>query len=164
MSGRTTLTFLTGGHRFNYRVAGIVVRQNHVLVCREDDKDFTYLPGGRVELGETSEAALKREIGEELACEGKLGQLLFSVENFFDLDGERFHEISKYYGLTLPDDFPFEKGRPCLVTHDEGHVLTFDWVPLESSALERFNLLPEWIRQRLGDLPAQAEHLIMDER
>ncbi len=164
MNGQTTLSFLTGSHRFNYRVAGVALRNNHVLVCREDEQDFVLLPGGRVELGESSNIALRREVAEELKCSGEVGRLLFSVENFFDREGEQFHEVAKYYVLSLPDEFPFETDRPCFVTHDEGHVLTFSWVPIEAKALSRVNLLPLWMRVRFGDLPAHEEHLIVDER
>jgi 8-oxo-dGTP pyrophosphatase MutT (NUDIX family) len=164
MNQRHTLCLPFGDHLFNYRVAGVAIRNKHVLVCREDDKGFTLLPGGRVELGEPSDVALRREVREELRCEGELGGLLFSVENFFDLEGDRFHEMAKYYELALPADFPFKTDGPCMVTHDEGHILTFDWVPVEAEALWRVNLLPLWLRTRFGDLPTQAEHLVMDER
>ncbi len=164
MNSRQTLSFLTNKNRFNYRVAGVIIRDNHVLVCREDEDDFVLLPGGRVEFGEASDEALCREIEEELMCKGRVERLLFSAENFFEREGELYHEIAHYYAVTLPEEFPFATNGPSLVTHDEGHALTFDWVPVEAQALERFNLLPEWIRQRFTDLPAQAEHLIMDER
>ena len=164
MSSRHTLSFLNGTHRFNYRVAGVVIRDNHVLVCREDEDDFVLLPGGRVEFGEASDKALYREIEEELMCTARVERLLFSAENFFEREGEYYHEIAHYYAVTLPEEFPFEINGPCLVAHDEGHVLTFDWVPVEVQALERFNLLPKWIQQRFVDLPARAEHVIVDER
>ncbi len=164
MNKRRMLSFVSDHKRFNYRTAGVILRNRHVLVCREDDKDFTMLPGGRVELGEPSDIALKREILEELGCYGRVGRLVFSVENFFDLTGEQFHEIAKYYTVTLPDQFPFETDRPCMITHDEGHVLTFDWVPLQEDALAGVNLLPKWLRARFGDLPSQTEHLIVNER
>ncbi|MCF6326408.1 MAG: NUDIX hydrolase [Devosiaceae bacterium] len=163
MSERWTLSFLRGTNKFNYRVAAIIIRNNHVLVCREDDQDYVFLPGGRVEFGERSDMALVREVEEELGCKGKIGNLLFSVENFFDLEGENFHELAKYYKLTLPDDFPFEIQKPCLITHDEGHELSFYWVEIEEQALKAINLLPKWIRVRLGDLPERPQHLIIDE-
>lgn len=161
---RTMLSFLTGTHRFNYRVAGVALRDSHVLVCREDDEDFVMLPGGRVELGEPSEVALRREINEELQCTGQIDRLLFTVENFFARGGEQFHEIALYYAISLPDSFPFEIGRPSLITHDEGHVLTIDWVPAHDEVLTSLNLLPEWIRPRFGNLPNAPDHLIVDER
>lgn len=161
---RTMLSFLTGTHRFNYRVAGVAMRDNHVLVCREDDDDFVMLPGGRVELGETSEIALHREIGEELQCMGQIDRLLFTAENFFTRSGEQFHEIGLYYAITLPKNFPFETDRPSLTTHDEGHILTFEWVHAHEEVLTPLNLLPEWIRPRFANLPNIPDHLIVDER
>ncbi|MCF6302831.1 MAG: NUDIX domain-containing protein [Devosiaceae bacterium] len=164
MSNRWALSFLRGEDKFNYRVAGIVIRDGHVLVCREDDQDYVFLPGGRVEFGEVSEKALEREIDEELHCSGEVGNLLFSVENFFELSGEHFHELAKYYALELPVDFPFVTGKSCRTTFDEGHELTFYWVAVEGGALDGINLLPKWIRGRLGDLPLSAQSLIEDER
>jgi len=161
---RRMLSFVSGKERFNYRVAGLVLHKGHLLVCREDDNDFVMLPGGRVEFGEASDLALRREIREELKCAGNVDRLLFSVENFFERAGEQFHELAHYYLLALPADFPFVTGRAVLVTHDEGHLLTFDWVPVQTGALEQINLLPRWLRNRLGDLPVKSEHLIVDER
>ena len=63
MSERIVLSYRHGERRFNYRVAGIVIVDGQVLTCREDDDDYVQLPGGRVELGETSAGALEREIG-----------------------------------------------------------------------------------------------------
>ena len=164
MSERLTLTFLTGRRRFNYRVAAVIIRDNHVLVCREDDDDYVMLPGGRVEFGEASDVALVREIGEELNCVGEAGGLLFSVENLFEREGENFHEIGKYYAADLPDGFPFQTDQPALVTHDEGHELKFYWVSISGDALAKMNLMPKWIVGRLADLPDRTEYLIEDER
>ncbi len=163
MNDRMLLSFLNDKRKFNYRVAGVVIRNDHVLVCREDEQDYVFLPGGRVEFGESSDGALQREIKEEMGCRGEALRLVFSVENFFELEGEHFHEIGKYYLLTLPDDFPFQTEEPCLVSHDEGHVLTFYWVAIEENALEKINLLPLWLRSRLASLPLETEHLTIDE-
>lgn len=161
---RTMLSFVEGKQRFNYRVAGIAVRDGHVLVCREDADGYVLLPGGRVEFGEASDIALHREISEELQCLGRVGALLFTVENFFTRNGEDFHEIGTYYGIELPADFPFETGKPCLVTQDEGHDLTFEWIPTASSALAAVNLLPAWLHPHLAELPGRHRHLVVDER
>lgn len=161
---RVMLSFLEGQHRFNYRVAGVMIRNGHVLVCREDNDDYVMLPGGRVEMGETSVVALQREIGEELRCVGQIGRLLFTCEGFFTRADEMFHEIGLFYAVTLPDDFPFKTGTPSLVTFDEGHELTFDWVETTADVLAKLNLKPAWLCGRLGDLPDTPEHLIADER
>ena len=160
---RRPLTYVHEAHRFNYRVAAIIVRDRHVLTCREDDDPYVLLPGGRVELGETSDVALAREIEEELGCIGEVGRLVYSAENFFDRDSERFHEIGIYYEASLPDVFPFVTGQSCHIGHDEGHQLQFEWVACVPEALITAGLQPIWLRTRLADLPQTHEHVSFSE-
>ena len=50
-------------------VAWVVVRDGRLLVVRTHDRDAWYVPGGKVEPGETAVAALVREMREELAVD-----------------------------------------------------------------------------------------------
>lgn len=161
---RIMLSFPLGTRRFNYRVAGIALREGHVLVCRDRDDDYVMLPGGRVEFGETSLEALEREIAEELQCPAEIGDLQFTAENLFERGGEEFHEIAIYYGISLPDDFPFSNNGDCLVTHHEGQKLTFYWVPVELERLKAIRLYPDWIHAHLADVPQIHRHMLVDER
>ena len=63
------ITFDLGRGRFTYRVAAVVVHDGQVLVCRETDGGFWFLPGGRCEFMESSQEAVKREIREEFGVE-----------------------------------------------------------------------------------------------
>lgn len=160
---RTMLSFVVGTNRFNYRVAGIAIRAGHVLVCREDDDDWVMLPGGRVEMGEPSAVALAREIAEELHATAEIGTLVYTVENFFVRKGVQFHELGAYYCIELPVAFPFQSTGVVVDTVDEGHRLSFEWVPIAGEELRYRNLLPAWIIDRLADLPATNQHLVMRE-
>ena len=161
---RTMISFKVGDQRFNHRVAAIALRDGHVLVCREDDDDYVMLPGGRVELGESSPVALAREMIEELGLETPIEQLLFTEENFFDRDGETFHQIGIYYQVALPADFPFVVGQPCLRRLDEGLELKFSWVKATEEALTAVNLLPMWLREALVASQQGSRHVVVDER
>lgn len=160
---RTMISFVVGSGKFNYRVAGVALREGHVLTCREDDDDYVMLPGGRVEMGEATTAALAREIAEELHTSADIRRLLFVAENFFVHQGVDVHEIGAYYLIDLPDDFPFRRGGVCFETEDEGHRLRFEWLPVEGDALRRGNLLPPWLDAKLIALPETPEHLILHE-
>lgn len=163
MNERVVLSYRHGGHRFNYRVAGIVLVDGYVLVDRQDDDDYVMLPGGRVELGESSTLSLEREIAEELAIPARIGPLLATSESFYRRVDEDFHEIGLFYRAALADAGP--NGRsPWLIRQDEGHDLKFYWVPLAGEALERMHLLPRWLPSFLRDLPASATHIVHDER
>ncbi|MFR9294885.1 MAG: NUDIX hydrolase, partial [Turicibacter sanguinis] len=97
------VTFQTDVGRFNYRVAGVLIHENRLLVMTDERSPYYYLPGGRVSMNEESTMAIKREIKEELDVEVEATQLLWIVENFFveQQSQEQFHEIGMYYLLQL---------------------------------------------------------------
>jgi 8-oxo-dGTP pyrophosphatase MutT (NUDIX family) len=163
MNERILLSFPVGGTRFNYRVAGVALRDGHVLVCREDDDDYCMLPGGRVEMGEPSDVALVREMAEELVMPVSVGPLLFTSESFYGRVGERFHELGFIYAIELPEDVRPGGEQPFLVREDEGHLLQFSWLPLEGAALATARLLPPWLPERLRSLSDTHGHVIFHE-
>lgn len=163
MSARHIISFPIGGQRFNYRVAGIMIVDGHVLICREDDDAYTMLPGGRVELGETSALSLAREIAEELDLPAEIGAMIATSESFYQRVGEDFHELGFFYAVDLPGQGP-NGASPWLVRQDEGHDLSFHWVPLAGTELEAMNLLPRWLPDFLRDLPEGQVHIVHDER
>jgi ADP-ribose pyrophosphatase YjhB (NUDIX family) len=163
VTARHVLSFPIGEGRFNFRVAGIVLAGDHVLICREDDDDYAMLPGGRVELGEDSRLSLSREIAEEIALPAEIGPMIATSESFYRREGEDFHELGFFYAVTLPGQGP-DGNTPWLERQDEGHDLQFHWVPLAGDALEKFNLLPRWLPKFLRDLPKTQAHVVHDER
>ena len=80
---------------------------NRILVVDAYDPTkqelFYCPPGGRIEFGETSEAALRREMREELGTEIENPELLGVLENLFTFDGNRGHEIVFVYNAELAD-------------------------------------------------------------
>ncbi len=67
--------------RTNKRVVGIIVKDDRILVFRrfKDDHQYFAFPGGGVEEGETEEAAVVREMKEELCIDAKIEKLLFVI-------------------------------------------------------------------------------------
>lgn len=163
MTDRHVLSFPIGAQRFNYRVAAIIIVDNHVLVCREDDDDYAMLPGGRVEMGEDSRLSLSREIAEELDLPAEIGAMLATSESFYHRENQDFHELGFFYSVTLTAQGP-NGASPWLVRQDEGHDLQFYWLPLAGQSLEDINLLPSWLPDFLRELPGQHVHVVHDGR
>ena len=68
---------------FKYRVAAIAMHQGHVLIHRFEGSDYWSLPDGNIELGETSQQALKRELLEEADLEIEIDRLIWTNVNYF---------------------------------------------------------------------------------
>jgi 8-oxo-dGTP diphosphatase len=69
-------------------VAALIVRANKILVCQRTRHQTMPLkwefPGGKVEPGETAEAALRRELEEELGIQAEIGPKVALIEHHYD--------------------------------------------------------------------------------
>jgi 8-oxo-dGTP pyrophosphatase MutT (NUDIX family) len=161
MPERTMLNFDIGNERFSVRAAAIIIRDGHVLIHRGVHESFWTLPGGRVELRETSARTVEREIEEEMATTAIVGPLRFLVENFFDLGGRRFHEFGFYYSAELTGPFPFsDGGEVCFHSRDGGSDLEFAWVAARESVLAERNFKPALLRGLLAVADGGMKHLV----
>ena len=149
------------GQRFQVRAAAIVLHAGYLLVHRAPGDEYWALPGGRVEVGEEASATIVREMREELGEEVTCNQLLHVAENFFDLAGQRNHEIGFYFLVSLPRASQYlDKGRTyCGV---ESHLkLEFRWFAL--AELESINLRPTFLQASVTASPLLFSHAVQRE-
>lgn len=87
--------------KFNFRVAVMAYNDNKILLQRNSKDPFYSLIGGRVQLGESSLTAVKREVLEEVGIEVKDSEvkLINVVENFFTYNNTKYHELLYIYRL-----------------------------------------------------------------
>ena len=84
--------------------------------------------GGGVELGETSEQTIVREIREELGAEVRDLKLLGVLENLFELEGRQQHEVVFVYDGQFMDRSLYEQAEMPLL--DGGWRTGAIWRPL----------------------------------
>jgi 8-oxo-dGTP pyrophosphatase MutT (NUDIX family) len=159
----TMICFDVEGTRFNYRVAGIALRENQVLINRFEGQDFWFLPGGRVEMGETSRVGLQREMQEELQEDVQVGRLLWIVESFFGSGEEKnYHELGLYYVMDFASESPVYRAKEPILARDEQTRVTFQWCSL--TELEKITLYPSFLVQGLRNVPEQTVHVLDDQQ
>ena len=151
------IDFTQHNHRFTYRTAGVAIQDGHILLHTMDDANYWILPGGRVEIGETSAEALAREMREELGQDVHVERLLWIVESFLTLDDQRVHGIGLYYRMSFPAGSRLATQRDAFEVMDGGVRLSFAWHPL--SRLSELTVYPPFLQQRLHALPDHPTHI-----
>ncbi|MGN0793704.1 MAG: NUDIX hydrolase [Aristaeellaceae bacterium] len=143
---------------FNYRVAAIILHAGRILVLRDEGIAHDYLPGGRVHVGESTEAALARELREELDTALTPHHLAFVAESFFTVDGMRYHELCLYHVM---DASPELLARGDVFTRAEGNETHhFRWVKFEE--LAKLSFFPIFLKERIFSLPDAPEFVTME--
>lgn len=152
------ISFKTTEGRFNYRVAGLIVKDNKLLIMQDKGQPYFYVPGGRIKMNEKSEDAVKREIQEELGVEVNVNRMLWINENFFkeETSEEQFHEVCFFYLVELKENEDL-KGNE-FVVDEEGKIHTYYWKTLDE--IKYINLYPQFLRERIVDLPLHINHIV----
>ena len=117
-------------------VAAIIRKEGRIFATQRgygEWKDWWEFPGGKMEPGETSEEALKREIREELSTEIRVDELLCTVE----YDYPKFHLTLHCYLCSLVTEALH------LNEHEAARWLANDeldsvkWLPADREVIEK---------------------------
>lgn len=119
-------------------VRGLLIRDDKVLLVNVIGHPHFFVPGGRLEEGETVEAALRREIKEELGVDCRVDKYLGSIEHSFEKNGNQFYELNFVFMIVVDG---LNVGA---VKSNEDH-LKFKWFSFEE--LGSLDVKPESVKE-----------------
>ena len=154
MSNIKDITFKIDNNKFNYRACAIIINDNKILALKDEVSPYYYLPGGRVQIGETAEEALLREIKEELEVDAKIVRPLWLNQAFFNEDVTKinFHELCIYFLVDVTNTKLLDFGDK-FVLHENEHTHGFEW--LSFSRLKDEYFYPLFLKEEIYNLPAE---------
>lgn len=147
-------------NKFNYRVVGVLIDGDKVLMQKRKNDRFWALPGGRGEMMEISKDTIKREYKEELKITIDVGRLLWVAENFFNFNNTNIHEISFYYLVSLQRD-EFITKLDEFNGIEEGKDIIFKWFDL--SSIKDAPIKPKFLNEELLNIDESIKHFIVVE-
>ena len=114
------------------------------------EEEFFNPPGGGIEFGEYSDAAIRREIEEELSAEVTDLSLLGVRETVFSFEGDTGHEIVFIYSADFVDHSFYEKAEIDAV-ESSGVPFVVRWMELETFRPSGPPLYPEGLFDLLSN-------------
>ena len=127
--------------KFHYIARGIIRNDEHYLLCKQKNGDYTFLLGGHIDFGEGAKFALAREIKEEIGADVTIGKFRGAIENAWEDQCEISLVFDVAHNLTKDD-------TPKPASPAEEH-LAFLWVHKDD--LAKHNVLPTPLIQWLQD-------------
>ena len=114
--------------------AAFIVRNGCLLVARrgkEPARGTLDLPGGFVDMNETAEEGMQREILEETGLQALSMNYLFSIPNLYEYSGMTIHTLDMFYRVEVAAD---------AVPRAADDAAELFWVPLDDVRPEQFGL------------------------
>lgn len=115
-------------------VALIVNEKNELLTVRrgkEPAKGTRDLPGGFVDMDETGEQGVAREVLEETGLIVNRSEFLFSYSNLYKYSGMIIHTLDMFFRCYVDD---------MSAVHAMDDAAGYEWIPLDAIVVDEFGL------------------------
>ncbi|HEL1780021.1 NUDIX hydrolase [Streptococcus suis] len=135
---------------FGVRATGLVVQDEKLYLVKSPEGIY-YTLGGAIQLGETTEEAVQREMKEEIGIDVEVGPLAFIVENQFTLQEKSYHQIEFLYLVT-------PLSEPVTYLEEGNSIRQCEWIAFVD--LEKLDLNPAFLKTELAKWDGQLKHFM----
>lgn len=141
--------FRTEEGRLKLRVTGIIIHNNKLLIEEYNEKVY-FLPGGTINLNETSEDAIIRELKEEIDKDFVIDSLVSICEEFYKSNkDEKTHGINFYYKMKFKDESDINGIDMNRLENDHGYMNQHHYSWVNISDLNDVELVPSTIKEEI---------------
>ena len=117
-------------------VAGLIVRDGRLMIAqRPHGKHMAgkwEFPGGKIEKGETPEAALERELFEELGVKTQTGRIYYAIHHSYP----EKDVLLLFYRSSLIEGEPHPIEEADIRWIEEGQLREFDWAEADAPLID----------------------------
>ncbi|MEW4354830.1 NUDIX domain-containing protein [Streptococcus pneumoniae] len=144
---------------FGVRATALIMKDHQIFLSYREETKKYYTIGGAIQVGESTEKAVIREVKEELGVDVVVNQLAFIVENEFtavnDDDTLDFHNIEFHYIVEPIEDLPSHmieeaSSSPCY------------WINVDK--LVNIDVVPAFLKTHLPSWSGEIEHIRIKEK
>lgn len=141
---------------FNCRVVGVCIKKNKIFLSKLKSDHYWSFVGGKVAFGESTDVAVVREYQEEVGVVLQVDHLTAVIENFFNVNGQPWHEYIFFYQLRDDNDvLEFFEGERQVADNKEA---IYKWFDL--SELKNVPIKPDCSLDAIKNISQCTQHYI----
>ena len=140
----------------NFRVAGLLLRGDKILLQRERGGNEYAVPGGHVRSDETSAQSLVREYMEETGAEIVCERLIWVEEAFWKWSDANASTLTFYYLVRLADKADISDDYSGAQRDNDDVVI--EWIRI--CDLKKLTVYPSFLVEKIENISNSIEHFI----
>lgn len=147
MSKTTDINVKIDDVNFCCRSCAVVINNGKILFQKRKKDEYWALPGGKIEVLETTKETIARELKEELdITDITVGDIISITENFFEWKGTKTHQYIFTHNVTF-NDSKYNNIEGIFESAEKDKDVIYTWIKKED--LINTPIKPDYVAKQL---------------